>query len=188
MDGNREYRIRRAAMKDVEGINGLMQKVYDELEEKDLFVPDDKNYIARHVEKEGFILLAENSDDARQEDSFQSILCAFLIVRFPGNAKDNLGRYLHLSLKELSRVVHMESAVVHPDCRGQQLQQRLLMVAERELTTDIKEIVEKDYHLMCTVAPNNFYSMNTMIKMGYKVLITVPMYENKVRSVLCKQI
>ena len=176
-----EYIIRRAGTDDIEKIDFLMWNVYENLSEKNIFVPDDKIFIEKHIEKEGFILIAEKKEDA------SSLLAAFLIVRFPENEEDNLGSYLKLSTEELQNVAHMESAVVDKNCRGAHLQQRLLEAAEQEIMNMYwKE--EKRYYLMCTIDPNNNYSLNNAKKMGYTVVDEVEKYGGKRRAILCKTV
>ncbi|MDD2973246.1 MAG: GNAT family N-acetyltransferase [Lachnospiraceae bacterium] len=164
--------IQRAAVQDIDAIDHLMQEVYAQMEQKDLFVPDDRSFIARHIEQEGFTLIAKS----------QGVIKAFLIIRLPEDGTDNLGRHLHLSREELQKVAHMESAVVHPSCRGQHLQQQLLDLAEQELR-------KRGYqYLMCTISPDNTYSLNNAGRQGYEIMDTLPKYGGKLRSVLCKSL
>ena len=74
--------------------------------------------------------------------------------------KFNLGYDLNFSAEDLMRVVHMDTAAVHPDYRGQKLQHRMMLHAEKELAGKI---------LLCTIHPDNRYSLNNVLKQGYTI-------------------
>lgn len=174
--------IQKATEADIDKIENLMQETYQNMENKDLFVPDDRAFIERHISKEGFILLAKSTEGMEIKMEIKNQLAAFLIVRFPGEAPDNLGQSLHLSADQLRKVAHMESAVVAPAYRGHHLQQRLLQEAEQILSS--MNII----YLMCTIDPNNSHSLNNAKAAGYKIVETVPKYGNRIRTIMCKQV
>lgn len=99
----------------------------------------------------------------------------------PGLNPYNYGYDLGLSQEELLQVVHMDTAAVHPDYRGLGLQKKLTAIAERELSGQGKHI------LLCTVHPENVFSLNNMLELGYVVKKRVKKYGSE-RLILLKNI
>ena len=87
-------------------------------------------------------------------------IAAVFSVVYPGMQKFNLGYDLGFSAEDLTRVVHMDTAAVHPDYRGRGIQHRMMLHAEEELAGKI---------LLCTIHPDNRYSLNNVLKQGYTI-------------------
>lgn len=85
-------------------------------------------------------------------------------ILFPGLDDYNYGHDLGFSEAELLRVIHMDTAVVHPDYRGNKLQQRLMTVIEEELQRRYPGAI-----LLTTVHPENLYSLCNVKSLGYTV-------------------
>jgi GNAT superfamily N-acetyltransferase len=90
-------------------------------------------------------------------------LIAYRYVGFPGYDNKNLGYDVKLPKKELDKVVHLETTVVHPDYRGNGLQSLTL----QEIIPVVKEMGYK--HLLCTVSPQNYFSLFNIMKSGLKI-------------------
>ena len=75
----------------------------------------------------------------------------------------------------------MDSVAVLPDYRGQGLQRRLLEEAENWLSRGGDRI------LLCTIHPENRFSLNNALKQGYEIRKTLEKY-GSVRHLLCKKI
>ena len=105
------------------------------------------------------------------------IAAAFCIVD-PGMEEFNIGYDLGFSEEELKRVVHMDTAAVHPDYRGRGLQNRMMAHAEQELGGRI---------LLCTIHPDNCYSLNNVLKLGYTIEKKTERYDS-VRYILRKDL
>lgn len=109
-------------------------------------------------------------------------LAAIFMSLVPGNGDENLGRDFGLSDDKLPYVAHMESVVVKSDYRGHHLQRRLMETAEADLK-------EAGYHyLCCTIHPDNKYSMNNALSLGYKVMTICEKYGGYLRAVMMKEI
>lgn len=109
-------------------------------------------------------------------------LAGVFIVEFPRDSVDNMGHYAGLSGEQLQQVVHMDTAAVLPDYRGQKLQKRLMETAETELR-------QQGYrYLMCTVHPENPYSRGNILSMGYEKIWEGLKYGGKPREVMLKTI
>lgn len=165
-----DIRISFACKEDVPAIFEIMESTYQKMERRDWFCIDDISFLYRHVCDEGFILKAEVSGE----------LAGFLTVRYPGSAQDNLGSYLHLSADEKSLVAHMESAAVKEAFRGRGIQKKLMEEAEEILW-------QKGYrYLMGTAHPENQYSVNNFLKLGYEIVAEDLKYGGLPRYVFCR--
>lgn len=101
---------------------------------------------------------------------------------FPELGPENLGRDLGFSDEDLMKSAHMETVVIAPEYRGHRLQARLMKKAEE----DLKAAGYK--HLLCTIHPENPYSMNNALSLGYKVEKLVEKYGGLPRNILLKEI
>ncbi len=110
----------------------------------------------------------------------ERIAAAFDILH-PGLASFNYGYDLGFSEEELMQVVHMDTSAVGSDYRGMGLQRKMVQIAEETLSGQGRKI------LLCTVHPENRYSMNNMLKQGYEIQKQVPKYGSE-RYILRKNI
>lgn len=162
-----------ATKEDIAEIKRVMDIGLATTKEEDWYATDDEAFIARHISEDGYILKYIVDDK----------LAGFLLVRYPGSAEDNLGRYLiDWTEEQLLKVVHMESAAVLPEYRGKKIQKQLLVAAE--------EIEQKRGArcLMATVHPENIYSLDNLKQLGYKCLLETEKYGGLRRKVLCKKL
>lgn len=165
------FQIEKCTMADVPFIKRLMDETLAAMEQKEWYITDDIEFLEAHVEKEGFILKAVDTE--------QNELAAFLVVRIPGEAEDNLGTSLNLNKEERMRVAHMESAAVGKDWRGFRLQRRLLAEAEQIVSGMGIEWI------MATVHPDNCRSRNNLLAQGFEVIATVEKYGGTIRDIVC---
>lgn len=103
------------------------------------------------------------------------LAAVFSIIR-PGLRDFNLGWELGMTEAELLRVTHMDTAAVHPDFRGRGLQRRMMAQAEKSLAGRI---------LLCTIHPDNRYSLGNALGLGYTIEKRVAKY-GSVRYILRK--
>lgn len=102
-------------------------------------------------------------------------------ILIPGLAEYNYGYDLDFKREDLLRVIHMDTAAVHPDYRGQGLQKRLMQEAE-QYATEIGGRI-----LLTTVHPDNHYSLNNILQQGYTIEKRIPKY-GSVRCILRKDL
>ena len=167
---NNDFTIRVADGTDAQTIYDLMVEVYEQLENKSLYVCDDLEFVKRHISQEGFTVAACSKEDK---------IVGSLILRIP-DAEDNLGKDIGFSEEECQRVIHVESAVVAPLYRGNALQRRMLQIAE----TMIDRV--KYSYLMATVSPDNPASYKTLESLGYELIVTKEKYDGLMRRIYRK--
>ena len=168
-----EIMLRKAQIEDAESIHNIMQRVYDLLDDKSIYVCDDLEYVVEHIEKKGLGVVAYNIN--------KEIIASF-ILRFPKDSEDNLGRDINLPEEELDKVVHMETAVVLPEYRGSGLQKKMLDYAEKLID------VNKYNVFLATVSPKNPASFKTFEKAGYSHVLTKEKYGGLERRIYMKRV
>lgn len=191
-----------ASMTDIPNILALMNRSTGTETPSDWYVKDDEDFVRRHI---GGEMQAKDSQSHNASEGYSlkyivdGEFAAFLIVRHPGEAEDNLGQYLSENCADrqtasgnvqtcgesdltvlLSRVAHMESAAVHPAHRGKGLQGKLLARAEEI------EIARGTKFLMATVHPDNIYSLRNLEAAGYQCILETAKYGGLRRKVMCK--
>ena len=102
-------------------------------------------------------------------------------VLYPGLRSDNYGYDLDFTEEELLQVFHMDTAAVHRDYRGMGLQKQMALMAENMLAGQGRRI------LLCTIHPDNSFSLNNMLKQGYEVQKCIGKYDSE-RLLLRKNI
>lgn len=162
--------IRRGTVSDTESFIDLMALVRQSMEHKQWLYLDPPEEV-RNMMKNGTMSLWVAMDGNRMAGAFD--------ILYPGLEQYNYGYTLGFSQEELHQVVNMDTAVVHPEYRGLGLQKRLMQHAEKALAGTGKHI------LMCTVHPDNHFSLNNVLSQGYTIQTTTVMYES-VRHVLMK--
>lgn len=169
------FKITQATPPDYPSIASLIQSVWDQLEQKAWFAVDNSDYTIHMLETgQGIAFKATEQETGA--------LAGIFMIVFPGLSQENLGRDISLPEKELSRVVHMDSAAVLPEYRGYGLQQKLMQAAEAEA-------FKRGYrYLMCTVHPDNHYSRNNVLKQGYHIAATKEKYGGYMRNIFIKKL
>lgn len=176
----KNFMIRKAQLADAEAIYEVMLKAEEALEDKTLYVCDDLEYVKLHI------IVPENEVNSNGFgvvgcDENGKIVGSF-IIRYPKNSEDNLGRDVDLSDAELLQVVHMESAAVLPEYRGNHLQEKMLRFAENLIDRN------RYQYFMATVSPDNPASYLTFEKCGYQLIKTKEKYGGLMRRIYLKHL
>lgn len=168
-----KFKIVEASEKDTDRIAALIFKVWEEMEQKEWFVADNADYTREMIRSgKGIGYMAVEEETGALAGVFMTV--------FPGDSEENLGRDAGLAKEELSKVAHMDSVAVLREYRGNHLQYRLMQEAEQKLT-------KKGYrYLMCTIHPENQYSMQNAVKQGYRVVAQKEKYGGHLRNILLK--
>lgn len=167
-----DLKFRLANIEDSKEIHGLMNEVFEGLSDKSLYVCDELEYVENMLSGGGFGVVVCNKDG--------KIIASF-IFRYPMDSDDNLGRDIDLAEEELTKVVHMESAVVHPNYRGKDLQLKMLKYAETLIDQ------RKYKYFIATVSPENPASYRSFEKNGYRFVLTKEKYDGLTRRIYLKE-
>lgn len=166
-----DFRIRQASLNDIDGIMEIMEEARCNTEHPEWFVADDAEFVKAHLEDKGFVIVAETPDGR---------IAGFFLVKEP-ELEENLGTYLGFTKDQLARVAVMDSAAVGSRFRGHGLQGKMLEAAEAVLDK------ERFSYLMCTIHPDNRYSLHNMCSHGYEVKMKTKCYGGLERYILLKE-
>lgn len=164
--------IRKGDIRDLDAFAALLYEVHEKMEHKEWFCLDEPEEFRRQMER-GTMELWLAMDGER--------VAGALNLLMPGLEDINYGYALGFSAEQLMRVVNLDTAAVHPDYRGQGLQRRLLQTAEAWLQSGEERI------LLCTVHPENRFSLQNALRQGYVIMKELPMY-GSVRYILRKDL
>lgn len=156
-NGNKEieeYTMKLISKDRLDEVIDLQYRIYEGLNNKNIFFMDSYSDMLEDLKRGAKIIGVLNSKDE---------LISYRYIGFPGNSQVNLGNDINLNKNELDKVVHLETTVVDPAYRGNRLQYITLQVA-----TDITKN-KGYYHQLCTVSPQNFYSLYNIMKSGLKI-------------------
>ena len=160
--------IRRGTCEDAERVLTFLAQIKEAMTHKEWFCLDTPEEFRERMENGSTRLwVAEDGEK----------LAGVFTVVFPGTSQVNYGWKQNLPPEDLTRVLNMDTAAVHPDFRGQGLQRRLMQTAERELGPG--------KILLCTIHPDNQYSLHNAQSQGYEIQATLPMY-GSIRHLLRK--
>jgi len=168
---NAKYKI--LGLSNIEDIIKLQDTIMEDLEDKQLYAP---------TEKEEFISYLRNGGKIIGYLDEKNELIAMAVYIKKGYEKGNYGYDLDLEGEKLLEVAQVESTVVRSDYRGNGLQ--------RVLCEKIENIAkeEKVKILTSTASPYNKYSVNTFEKLGYEIKKDKLKYGGLRRYVLAKEI
>lgn len=164
--------IRKGTNQDTEPFIRLLQETKAAMTNQEWFFLDAPEDVRAMMES-GAMELWVAMDGERLAGAFDLI--------HPGLESYNYGYDLGFEKEELQRVVQMDTAAVHPDYRGLGLQKKLMETAEAEIRKGSGKI------LLCTIHPDNRYSLNNVLKQGYSIEKKLPKY-GSVRYVLRKDL
>ncbi|GAA0084362.1 hypothetical protein UT300007_08010 [Clostridium sp. CTA-7] len=157
----------------IEEIMKLQDIIMEDLEDKQLYAPTDKEEFIEYFEKGAKVIgYLDEKDD----------LIAMAVYIKKGYEKGNYGYDLDLEGERLLDVGQVESTVVRSDYRGNGLQKILCGKVE-----DIARN-EKVKLLTSTASPYNKYSVNTFKNLGYEIKRDKIKYGGLRRYVLVKEL
>ncbi|MCZ8512687.1 hypothetical protein O9H85_09725 [Paenibacillus filicis] len=114
-----EATVRELTAGDEEAVAALQSYIARNLADPDSFCPLSREELCDMLRGRGFALGV----------SVRGQLVAFRVFYYPGGRTHNLGGDVGLDEEERHHVVHFEASAVHPDFRGNGLQQRLRQLA-----------------------------------------------------------
>lgn len=170
-----EFEIRIAKIEDLEEAAAITGYVWESLPNREWYVPDTLEKLKKlFIQKRITCYLAVEKE--------KNVAAGIFIVDKPGENRDNLGYDIGFSREERNKTVHMDSVAVLPEYRGQGLQKKMMHQAERDLRQ------QGICWLLCTVHPDNSYSLNNLLRQGYEIAATKKKYGGYWRHILQKKI
>lgn len=166
----RTLAVRPGRAEDIPALLNLVQAVLDALPDPRLFVPTDAAGLRWQME-EGLLLVLWDGD----------VPAAYVSAEYPGQDPRNYGHDLGVPAGELEAWANLDTTVVHPDYRGNGLQQRMIRLAEQALRPGIRGIA-------CTVSPHNPHSLANVLACGYTEACRKEKYGGYLRVVLKKEL
>lgn len=146
--------IRKGTRSDTEAFIQLLDTVRAGMGHKEWFYLDPPDDVRQMMET-GEMQLWVAMDGEKMAAAFDIII--------PGLHQHNYGYDLGFTEEQLLRVVNMDTAAVHPDYRGMGLQKKLMLLAQSEMQQIGNRI------LLCTVHPDNVFSLNNILGQGYAI-------------------
>lgn len=139
----------------------LIQRVYNALPLKEVLMVDTYEDMKNDMDNGAKVIgvFGENNQ-----------MIAYRYVSFPGKHKNNLGYDLGIDEDELVKLCQLETTVVDPPYRGNNLQSMTLGLM-------IPIVKAEGYkHLACTISPYNYYSVNNIMKHNLKIKVLTKKY------------
>lgn len=162
--------IRRGEPKELAAFCALQDEVRAAMPDPELFMPDTEDELRGMLQ-----------NDLCLGVWLEQRLVAFFILRYCGENEHNYANVLGVPQSEWKYWANADSVAVHPDVRGNGLQQRLLALAEQWRDPAILAIGS-------TISPHNPYSLNNALACGYTIAKRCMMYGGHDRYVVQKHL
>ncbi|MBL5770927.1 GNAT family N-acetyltransferase [Heyndrickxia sporothermodurans] len=168
------YKVSRLASSDIEQILLLQNLVVASLEDKESLQPLTLQEFEYILDGKGLMVGAFVNEQ----------LIAFRALLIPVIDSEHLGYDIRLAEEELSSVVYQEISIVHPQYRGNHLQQILAKIIMNELS----KLNGKYSYICCTVAPFNIPSLKDKFSQGMEIASLKEKYGGRLRYVFVKKL
>ncbi len=153
----------------------LIRDVWQRMEIREWFAMDPPQVIRERLQKKEASLYLALESSSRQ-------IAGLFMVTYPGLSEENLGRDLDFPERDLCKTAHMDTVIILPQYRGGHLQKRLMQVAE----ADLKQAGYR--YLLCTIHPDNRYSLDNALALGYRSKKSTLKYGGLPRNILFKEL
>lgn len=167
-----DLKIRKGTVEDTENLILLLKEIREGMDHPEWFYLDPPEDVRRMM-SDGTMQLWVAMDGNR--------MVAAVDYLIPGKQEFNYGYDLGFSEEMLQRVINMDNAAVRPEYRGHGLQRILMREAEQSLYGTGEKV------LLCTIHPENCFSLQNALKEGYEIQKKLPKY-GTVRYILRKNI
>ena len=162
--------LRRCTLEEAPAVFALQNEVRAAMPDPSLFVPDTLENIAGYVRDDLCIGAWQGNR-----------LGGYLIVRFCRQSEHNYAAFMGIPRTEWAHWANADSAIVHPDFRGNGLQRLMLQAAMPLFPGNIT-------HIGATVSPENQYSLNNALASGFAIVTRREMYGGYDRYLLAKEL
>ncbi|XXM70401.1 GNAT family N-acetyltransferase [Lysinibacillus sphaericus] len=175
LEKNKEsYTVRLLNKEDIDQVQELQELVVLDLKEK-------SNLQALTYEELKYIL----DGNGLMIGAFAEYgLIAFRALLIPPIDEEHLGLDAGLPEEELVDVIYQEISTVHPDCRGNRLQQTLAHLIMEELGNLDRSFT----YAACTVAPFNIPSLKDKFSQGMEIAALKIKYVDQLRYIFIKRL
>lgn len=174
--GKGDFTLKKASKEDIDEIIKLKLDVYEKLENKDWYevVGTTKEFLSELLDKGGLLLKATLANSSR--------IVAFLMVKNKIKKDGSLSKLI----KDINpdECAEMCNSAVLPEFRGNKLQRRLILMAEKIMLNEHSNIKCS----IATVHPDNVFSINSFINLGYKKIGEADLYDGKKRCIMKKDL
>lgn len=171
---NIEAELKELDLSYMEKIVKLEKEIYEGLDNKEFYACSSREEFEGVIQGKGIILGCVNKES-------NELIAMGVYVEY-GYDEHNYGYDVNIEGEELLKVGQLESTVVSREYRGNKLQKILCEELEK-----ICIKAGKDY-ICSTVAPDNKFSLNTFINLGYNIIVEKPKYGGLNRYVLMKKL
>jgi ribosomal protein S18 acetylase RimI-like enzyme len=206
------FSIKPAGVADTADFHGVMQASYDNLENKELYVCDDEDFVRNVLadKNKGFGLIAcadiGLSDSGKMQPKQHSEAAGVLLVTFPGDSDENLAGDILGADEDLTEIfasagsvsenpqkcrqkilmstAHIETTAVKPEFQGNGLQSKMISAALDYIAANYGNIK----YVCATVSPDNTPSLKSFIKCGFNIVLTKKKYGGKMRHILVTEV
>lgn len=162
--------LRRCTPQQAPVLFALQNEVHAGMLHPEQFVTDDLESIEKNI-REGIAIGAWDGER----------LGGYLVIHFCGQDPHNYAAFLGVPKDEWEHWANGNSAVVCPDWRGNSLQRQMMEYAQTFLPEQIT-------HIGATISPENSYSLNNALAMGFKIMTRREMYGGYDRYLLAKEL
>ena len=160
--------LRQCTREEAETVYRLQNEVRAMMPNPELFMPDTLENIQSYLEHD----LCLGAWDGER-------LGAYFILRYCGQDAHNYAAFMDIPREKWDGWANADSAIVHPDYRGNGLQRKLLEAALPLVRPGIVGIG-------ATVSPENQYSLNNALASGFEIVCRREMYGGYDRYLLAK--
>lgn len=164
----RLVQVCRCGAQHLDAVEALQNEVRAQMPDPELFLPDTREELAEML---GQQLVIGVWDGPR--------LAAYFILRYCGENEHNYACAMGLPKSDWHFWANADSVAVHPDYRGNGLQQRLMRLAEQWRKPSIIGIAG-------TISPQNPYSLNNALAGGSEIKARKEMYGGHDRYLVAK--
>jgi len=162
------YVMRFVRPDEIEDVYALHTAVASCLHHPHAFRQDSRAFMEQQIERRG-----------RTVGVFcEGRIVAYAAISFPDDDPDNLGRDLPLPESELPHVADYDGSAVHPDYRGNRLQQMMTHVRHDYALRHHR------HHILGTVSPFNPMSLQNFLKVGCRVRNLKQKYGGMLRFII----
>lgn len=174
VDGSKvEVRLKYLTKDDIPQMIHLQEEIINGIEDTSIYVAFTEEELHHYFEIEHGLIGYVTSED---------VLISLAIYLKKGDHPSNYGYDLELSMEEVLQVGHVDTVLVDSKYRGNQLQYKMCQALE-----DIA--LAKHTPIMCaTASPDNLFSVNNFLKLGYEIKKDKLKYGGLRRYVLMKRL